>query len=119
MFSANNLTNYWDYIYYNVTDNRKGLFTFINCKFAKPILQVVYSEFKEIFGRRFIKVSFIIEIIACLGCLCLFSSVLIFNVHFELKEIKKDDNLKSSIMNLSNTQVQPSIFAYDKNFFKF
>ncbi len=115
MFSAINLTNYWDYIYYNVTDNRKGLFTFINCKFAKPILQVVYSEFKEIFGRRFIKVSFIIEIIACLGCLCLFSSVLIFNVHFELKEIKKDDNLKSSIMNLSNTQVQPSIFAYDKN----
>ena len=48
MFSANNLTNYWDYIYYNVTHNRNGLFTFINCKFAKPILQVVYSEFKEI-----------------------------------------------------------------------
>ena len=116
MFSANNLTNYWDYIYYNVTHNRNGLFTFINCKFAKPILQVVYSEFKEIFGRRFIKASLVIEIIACVGCLCLFSSVLIFNVHYNLSDFKKEENLKSSSMNLSNTQFQPSIFVYDKNF---
>ena len=112
LISSIELIHLWNDIYHNITYDNNDLFSFVNCHFVKPNLKIVYSEFKEIFGKNFKNSSLLIEMTAFIGSLCLFTSFFILDLDLIFqKQIKKIILVgRNNSVNSPKCQLQPSIF---------